>query len=438
MKTIFTRLFTFIFIISALSVNGQVTYNITTSQTWSNNGVNNQIPDPCFDCIINVADGVVLTIEKNVTFSAVTFTGGKLVFENRDLMLWGEVTKKNRFNRVNMVFNGASRFTGNGPLILDNSTLTFNGTSNMFANHPLEINSSRLSFNGNSSFLGQGETITLTNSQMIAGDGLLSSKAYIHMNGSKLTLQDAISGIGVANTNNYYYNWSNYYSAAAGRSIKTTDSKTNCGVAGSNACSAPIVYGPIAVTSSGLASQLILPVVITNFTATTTANKVNLAWTTQQESNSSHFVVERSNDGSNWSAVVTIKAAGNSSIARNYNASDVAPVNGVAHYRLKMVDQDGKFAYSATRSVRTNAVAAMKLYPNPAVEKINITLDVRSGKTTVKLFNQNGQLMIAKNIAANTSLTALPVQQYPNGTYVISITDENGTTQTTKILIQHN
>ncbi len=437
MKTLITRLFTLIFIISALSADAQVTYNITSSQTWSNNSANNQIPNPCFDCIINLADGAVLTVEKNVTFSGVNFTGGKLVFESRELMLWGDATKKNRFNRVNMVFNGASKFTANGPLILNNSTLTFNNTSNMLVNHPMDASSSRLFFNSNAYFLGQGE-VTLTNSQMIAGDGLLTSKAYINMNGPRLVLQDVTSGISVANSNNYYANWSPYYSVPAGRSISTTNNKLNCGIAGKNQCTSQFVYGPIAATSAGLASHLILPVVISNFNAIITTGKVNLHWSTQQESNSSHFLVERSNDGSNWNTVVSIKAAGNSSSVVNYSASDVAPVNGVAHYRLKMVDQDGKFAYSATRSVRTNSTAAMKVYPNPAVERINITLDPKAGKTTIKLFSQAGQLMIANTVPANSTLTTLSVQGYTNGNYILTVTDETGNTVSTKVLVQRN
>jgi hypothetical protein len=45
-----------------------------------------------------------------------------------------------------------------------------------------------------------------------------------------------------------------------------------------------------------------------------------LQWETAQESNSSHFTVEHSVNGTDWTAVGTVKAAGNSSTAKGIHS----------------------------------------------------------------------------------------------------------------------
>src|SRR5580704_8531103 len=59
-----------------------------------------------------------------------------------------------------------------------------------------------------------------------------------------------------------------------------------------------------------------LPVVLVGFTVTPNADKtVTVSWTTQQETNSSRFVVERSVDAFTWLPIGTVAAKGSSSQA---------------------------------------------------------------------------------------------------------------------------
>jgi type IX secretion system substrate protein len=434
MKTIFTSLVTFLFLLGSL--NSQTTYKISANETWGNNG-NSSYPNPCFNCTFSLADNVTLTIEKDVTFSDVKFEGGNIVVNKKNLMLW-TAGGKNYFNNTKLAFNGDGQFTGNGPVALNSSTFTFSGKSNFISNHSLEMVSSRITFKEQSFFLGQGTTVSLANSYMVAGDGLLSSTASIQMNGAKLILQDKTSGIQAVNSNNYYFNWSNYTVAGSGSTINTTNSKVNCGPSGTNACSAPIVYGPIAITSGGLASTIILPVVIADFAATSTAKGANLTWSTKQESSSSYFSIERSIDGINWSVIGQVKAAGNSSVIVKYAFSDYNTTSSVSHYRLKMVDLDNRFVYSDVKSIRfTAAIATVKIFPNPASDYANITLDAKAGNSVILLINQNGQVVNQKLAAANSGVITLPLQNFENGIYAINIRDDKGANQTIRLIVQH-
>jgi hypothetical protein len=432
MKTTFTFFISLLLLVA--SANGQTTYKITASQAWDNKSI---YPNPCFNCTFNLAANVVLTIESDVTFSDVVFNGGTVVVDKKNLLFWTN-GGKNYFNSTNLIFNGNGEFTGNGPIVLNNSTFSFNDKSNFTSNQSLEMISSLVTFNENSSFLGQGSKVSLTNSRMVAGNGLTSSKAFIKMNGAKLILEDKNSGVEALNENNYYFNWSDYTSTVLNQTIRTTNNTKNCGGSAANSCSAPIVYGPIALTYTGFGTTIILPVIIADFTVNNNTNAVNLSWSTKQESNSAYFLIERSNDGSSWNQLGQVKASGNSSVALKYNFSDLAKVNGVSHYRLKMVDLDNRYVYSDVKSVRNSTTASVKVFPNPASDYATITLDAKAGNSKIRLINQNGQVVAEQGVIAGNGVVTMSLKQHQTGTYAINITDEKGTNQTIKLIVQHN
>jgi hypothetical protein len=432
MKTTFT--FFISLLLLATGLNAQTTYKITKSESWDNKS---SYPNPCFNCTFNLDKNVVLTIEKDVTFSDVIFNGGTVVIDKKDVMLWTS-GGKNIFNSTTLVFNGNGQFTGNGPIVLNNSTFSFFDKSNMLSNHSLEMFSSLITFNDNSSFLGQGSKVSLTNSRMVAGDGLTKSKAFIKMNGANLILEDKSSGIEALNVNNYYFNWSNYTSTVLNQTISTATNTANCGGSAPNSCSAPMVYGPIALTYSGLGTAIILPVIISDFTVNNNSNEVNISWSTKQESNSAFFLIERSNDGIRWNQVGKVKSGGNSSVTVKYSFTDLTRVNGVAHYRLKMVDLDNKFVYSDVKSIRSSTIASLKVFPNPASDYATITLDAKAGNTKIRLISQHGQVVTEQNVNAGNNVVNLSLKQFQTGTYAINITDDKGTNQTIKLIVQHN
>ena len=378
----------------------------------------------------------MLTIEKDVTFQDAVFNGGTIIMNGRDMMLWKE-SGKNYFNNMKIIFQGSGIITGNGPIVLNNSTFIFSGKYNMLSNHSLELISSTLTFTENSFLVAQGTSVSLLNSHIIAGDGSLLNTAYIKMNRAQLSLEDKNSGLDVMNNNNSYFNWNPYTAVETKVSFETKNNKQNCGGTNLHACDAPLLYGPVSLTSNGLSAPLILPVVITDYSVVAVNNLVNISWSTQQEMNSSYFAIERSADGSKWTKIGQLKGQGTSSIVTKYTFKDITPVNGVAHYRLKMIDLDGKFSYSDVKSIRADIKASGKVYPNPASDIVNITLDASSGNTKIHLVNIKGKVLMEKNVGANSGTISLPLQQYQNGTYVISITDGNGAVQVIKLMVFH-
>jgi Concanavalin A-like lectin/glucanases superfamily len=105
-------------------------------------------------------------------------------------------------------------------------------------------------------------------------------------------------------------------------------------------------------TSNFVPSPLIpLPVNIISFTATKSVDGALLQWQTAQEQNSHDFSIQHSTDGSNYTDIGDLAAAGNSTTPKSYNFTDQAPTAGINYYRLKETDLDGRSAYSTVRTL---------------------------------------------------------------------------------------
>lgn len=176
---------------------------------------------------------------------------------------------------------------------------------------------------------------------------------------------------------------------------------------------------PTIVNASGGDSYLelaeALPVTLGRFYAEKyNTRDANLVWKTVNESNASHFVVQRSTDKKNWTSIGQVNAAGFSSTPLDYQYIDTGVYNGrdaqlTVYYRLKMTDRDARFQYSNIETVvfsnGTLASVAYLVYPNPATEGIYIEWDQStSGQPTqIEMFDASGRLVSVQNVAENSN-----------------------------------
>lgn len=88
--------------------------------------------------------------------------------------------------------------------------------------------------------------------------------------------------------------------------------------------------------------ELSLPVELLDFSTKGNSNgQVDLHWATASEVGNDHFIVERSGDGKDWSALEKVDGQGHSTIVFQYNMTDERPLPGLNYYRLVQVDFDG-------------------------------------------------------------------------------------------------
>ena len=123
-----------------------------------------------------------------------------------------------------------------------------------------------------------------------------------------------------------------------------------------------------------------LPLKLLSFTGLLKNNVTHLQWETANETNTSHFVVERSIDGNNFSNIGTVAAAGNSRGTQKYDYVDDAATqqsSSTLYYRLKMVDLNRDFTYSKVITITLKPSGyTVALYPNPIhdILKVRLTL----------------------------------------------------------------
>jgi hypothetical protein len=150
---------------------------------------------------------------------------------------------------------------------------------------------------------------------------------------------------------------------------------------------------PFLNTPTPLGSSGTTPVTFTRFDAKCNGNGTLISWSTAQESNSRNFEIQKSANGTTWETVATVAAAGNSASHRNYQQLDLA--GGTAMYRIKQVDQDGRFIYTSVE--RTNCETrniSSVIYPVPARDILNVVIrSDRSAKTQLMVYETSGKLV---------------------------------------------
>lgn len=104
--------------------------------------------------------------------------------------------------------------------------------------------------------------------------------------------------------------------------------------------------------------------------------QVEINWSTEQEINTDQFRVERSNDGRDWDAMGTAKAAGRSDHTKRYRLTDLDPYQPVTYYRVVQTDFDGRFTYSNIEAVRViSSSKGLHSYPNPFGAAVKFSID---------------------------------------------------------------
>jgi len=153
-------------------------------------------------------------------------------------------------------------------------------------------------------------------------------------------------------------------------------------------------------------TTFLLPVTLTNFNAVDKNYDVNLSWETQMEQNNAGFEVQRSVNGSDYSAISFVDGAGESSSKKTYAYTDRNLEPGLYYYRLKQLDRDGtvKFSPVVTATIsRRSHIVLYQNFPNPVRNKttiqyvlpstmhVNLTLVDINGRTVKVLDNGNRQ-----------------------------------------------
>jgi hypothetical protein len=168
-----------------------------------------------------------------------------------------------------------------------------------------------------------------------------------------------------------------------------------------------------------------LPVSYASLTAVAVNNESHINWSTASETNTSHFEIERSTNGIDFIKIGNVDAAKNSTQIVHYAFIDANP-ELENYYRLKQVDLDGKFEYSAmVRVLFKNTVNNYAVWPSPAGNLVQIN-NLTDDEVTYQISNVMGQPV--KNGSISATQNSIDIQQLEKGIYFISLQTISGNT----------
>jgi SdrD B-like domain len=173
-----------------------------------------------------------------------------------------------------------------------------------------------------------------------------------------------------------------------------------------------------------------------------TAGTVLISWTTTGEINTSYFEIERSTNIGSFVKVATKSAAGIMGGDATYSIeNDVSSViSESVYYRIKAVDKDGRFSYSAITVVKLASSTGITVWPNPFANdvKINYTATA-AGKLFMKLTDASGMVIkwqISKIEKGINQITFTDLQNIAAGNYTIDVFDATAVRRCTAKLIK--
>ena len=190
-----------------------------------------------------------------------------------------------------------------------------------------------------------------------------------------------------------------------------------------------------------------LPVEITAFDAQVDGQATVLQWETASETNNAGFEVQHRGPESEpdaWTRVDFVEGQGNTTEAQQYShhLTDLPP--GTHRFRLKQMDLDGTFEYSASVEVAVEMTTPFELdapYPNPFRQQATIGLRVADAQHVgIVAYNQLGQrvaMLHDGELAPNTKHTfQLAGQRLTSGLYFIQIQGETFNATERAILVR--
>lgn len=194
-------------------------------------------------------------------------------------------------------------------------------------------------------------------------------------------------------------------------------------------------FDNVAVTCVGSGSSCALPIELLTFEAENQEDKLLLNWSTISELNNDYFTIERSVDGKLFEEITTVEGAGTTEVPSYYQAFDNNPVNGIAYYRLKQTDYDGKWSYSSTIEITRLEKNTVKVVPNPISGDKVWQIESKENVTSAQIYDLNGKVIFNKQGSTEEINFLLSnLNDVPKGIFYLVLGFENGQSQHQKIV----
>ncbi len=187
----------------------------------------------------------------------------------------------------------------------------------------------------------------------------------------------------------------------------------------------PFTFGTVAAPT---------PLTLLSFNGSISNGLVKLTWLTSNEINVRNFNIERSADGRNFNSIGSVNAI-NGQLSNLYNFADPSAINGIAYYRLQMIDRDGKFKYSGIIAFNAKKADVFSIFPNPAKDDLFVTHEKAINGASMQVLTIDGKKIAVQAVAKNDVQTTIITANLPVGVYQL-VYINGGTTEHMRFIKQ--
>jgi photosystem II stability/assembly factor-like uncharacterized protein len=161
-------------------------------------------------------------------------------------------------------------------------------------------------------------------------------------------------------------------------------------------------------------------------------DQIILNWLTVTEINNRGFYVEKSFDCYNWDEIGFVNGMGTTTEKNYYSFTDNNINAAIQYYRLRQVDYNGEYQYSAVVEIKTHfqnlKFNLFQNYPNPFNPSTKISFSIAMNSiVTIKIFDMLGKeitTLINKDMAAGSYNIEFNASGYPSGVYFYKLIAE--------------
>lgn len=189
------------------------------------------------------------------------------------------------------------------------------------------------------------------------------------------------------------------------------------------------VFSPFALGSTDF-TQNPLPVNFSDVKAFEKGTGVQIEWTNLTEKDLVNYIVERSANGRDFTAIAQVAPRSNQADKESYTSFDPSPMAGANFYRIKVLEIDGKVIYSKLLKVDIGRITkGISLYPNPVAGKeVTVGFSAIKGQYTLRVINAAGQEVFTQRLShpgGNISQAVILPSSVRSGIYNMLITGDN-------------
>ena len=190
------------------------------------------------------------------------------------------------------------------------------------------------------------------------------------------------------------------------------------------------------VTYSGTCANncpVTLPISLVDFYGIQNGDKNDVIWKVAVEENIMSYLVERSSDGTEFSAVNHVLPSAPSTDIKKYSVEDLNPFDGITYYRLSTLETDWSIKYYPIISLDRNSKDIKPVFIQSETNLMVEFKNVVPKNSTVSIIDITGKEIVSKQITEGT--ISFNKESFANGLYFVKIATPYKT-ENFKIVIQ--